>query len=77
MDKIQNSTSQGVKVFMLINLIFLSLKKNLSYMHMTVDQLIGKGKKKKEVSCSLLSSPSCLHFLWKGFIILWKILMSI
>lgn len=43
-------------------------------MHMTVDQLIGK---KKKVSCSLLSSPSCLHFLWKGFIILWKILMSI
>lgn len=60
---------------MLINLIFLSLKKNLSYMHMTVDQLIEK--KKKKVSCSLLSSLSCLHFLWKGFIILWKILMSI
>lgn len=60
---------------MLINLIFLSLKKNLSYMHMTVDQLIGGGKKK--VSCSLLSSPTCLHFFSKGFIILWKILMSI
>lgn len=44
-------------------------------MHMTVDQLIGG--EKKEASCSLLSSPSCLHFLWKGFIILWKILMSI
>lgn len=44
---------------------------------MTVDQLIGKGKEKKEVGCSLLSSPSCLHFLWKAFIILWKILMSI
>lgn len=60
---------------MLINLIFLSLKKNLSYMHMTVDQIIEK--REEVVSCSLLSPPTCLHFLWKGFIILWKILMSI
>jgi len=53
---------------MLINLIFLGLKK--SYMHMTVDQLIEK-------RASLLYSLSCLHFLCKDFIILWKILMSI
>lgn len=42
---------------------------------MTVDQLIEKKKKKK--GASLLYSLTCLHFLCKDFIILWKILMSI
>lgn len=41
-------------------------------MHMTVDQLIEKKK-----GASLLYSLTCLHFLCKDFIILWKILMSI
>ena len=57
---------------MLINLIFLDFKKK-SYMHMTVDQLIEKKKK----GASLLYSLTCLHFLCKDFIILWKILKSI
>ena len=42
-------------------------------MHMTVDQLIEKKKK----GASLLYSLTCLHFLCKDFIILWKILKSI
>lgn len=42
---------------------------------MTVDQLIEKKKKKK--GASLLYSLTCLQFLCKDFIILWKILMSI
>ena len=55
---------------MLINLIFLGLKKIL-YAH-DMDQLIEKKK-----GASLVYSLTCLHFLCKDFIILWKILMSI
>lgn len=53
---------------MLINLIFLGLKKK-SYMSVSVDQLI-----EKELVYFTLSR---LHCLCKDFIILWRILMSI
>lgn len=55
---------------MLINLIFLGLKKIL-YAH---DSGSINWKKK---GASLLYSLTCLHFLCKDFIVLWKILMSI
>lgn len=52
---------------MLINLIFLSLKKNLSYMHMTVDQLIGKGKKKKRSKLQFTFLSQLSSFPLEGF----------